>query len=79
MDVSLTTVTAVAAVPPRLTVAPLRKPVPVIISAVPPSVGPELGAIVLTVGAGFENVGAALNATICITQGAVLSRGVQAL
>jgi hypothetical protein len=53
MDVSLTTVTAVAAVPPRPTVAPARKPVPVIISAVPPAVGPVLGVIDATVGAGL--------------------------
>ena len=53
IDVLLTTVTPVAAVPPRLTVAPARNPVPVIVTGVPPLAGPELGAIELTVGAGF--------------------------
>ena len=46
------TVTPVAAVPPILTVAPERKPVPVMVTAVPPLAAPELGLIELTVGAG---------------------------
>ena len=37
MEVLLTTVTPVAGVPPKLTVAPARKPVPVMVTAVPPS------------------------------------------
>ena len=53
IDVLLTTVTPVAAVPPRLTVAPARKPVPVMVTAVPPLAVPELGLIELTVGAGL--------------------------
>jgi len=53
IDVLLTTVTPVATVPPRLTVAPPGKRVPAIISAVPPLAVPVLGVIELTVGAGL--------------------------
>ena len=56
MVVLLTTVTFVAAVPPRVTVAPFRKPVPVMVTAVPPVVSPELGEIDETLGAGFGTV-----------------------
>ena len=52
IDVEFTTVTPVAAVPPRLTVAPARKPVPVIVIGVPPVVVPDVGEIELIVGAG---------------------------
>jgi hypothetical protein len=52
MEVELTTVTLVAAVPPKLTVAPLEKPVPVMVTDVPPLVVPEVGEIADTVGAG---------------------------
>ena len=48
--VALTTVTAVAAVPPMMTVGPDRKPVPLIVTAVPPLVVPETGAT-LAIGA----------------------------
>ena len=51
MEVELTTVTLVAAVPPRVTVAPLTKSVPVMVTDVPPFVDPELGEIEVTVGA----------------------------
>jgi hypothetical protein len=50
--VAFTTVTPVALVPPRVTVAPLTKPVPLIVTLVPPAVGPEVGLIPVTVGAG---------------------------
>jgi hypothetical protein len=53
IDVLFTTVTPVAAVPPMFTVAPARKPVPVMVTAVPPLVGPVLGVIDVTVGAGL--------------------------
>jgi hypothetical protein len=53
IDVLLTTVTDEAAVPPRLTVAPVRKPVPVMVTEVPPAAVPVLGVIELTVGAGL--------------------------
>src|SRR6266481_1514127 len=49
--VPLTTVTPVAALPPTLTVAPVTKLVPVIVTAVPPAVGPDEGATLATVGA----------------------------
>ena len=52
MEVELTTVTLVAAVPPMLTVAPLEKPVPVMVTDVPPLVVPEVGEMAVTVGAG---------------------------
>jgi hypothetical protein len=51
IEVELTTVTLVAAVPPKLTVAPDEKPVPVILTDVPPLVLPEVGEIAVTVGA----------------------------
>src|SRR5438876_12052197 len=50
--VALTTVTPVAAVPPTVTVAPAAKLVPVIVIAVPPAVGPEVGLTAVTVGGG---------------------------
>ena len=53
IDVSLTTTRLVAATPANVTpVAPL-KPVPVIVTAVPPAGGPVAGAISETVGAGM--------------------------
>jgi hypothetical protein len=51
--VLLTTVRPVAALPPRVTVAPAAKFVPVMVTAVPPLVGPVFGDTLLTVGAGF--------------------------
>jgi hypothetical protein len=53
IEVLLTTVTPVAGVPPRVTVAPERKPVPVMVTGVPPAGGPKLGEIAATVGAGL--------------------------
>jgi hypothetical protein len=49
--VALTTTTLVAAVPPNVTVAPAAKFVPVIVTAVPPAVGPVFGDMLVTVGA----------------------------
>ena len=51
IEVLLTTFTDVAAAPPMVTVAPLEKLVPVIVTLVPPAVVPELGDMLLTVGA----------------------------
>jgi hypothetical protein len=48
--VALTTTTLVAAVAPNVTVAPMAKLVPVIVTAVPPAVGPLFGDTLLTVG-----------------------------
>lgn len=56
IEVLFTTVTPVAAVPPKLTVAPVKKLVPVIVTPVPPPTGPVLGVIDVTVGAGFVAV-----------------------
>ena len=50
MVVLLTTTTLVAAVPPNVTVAPVAKFVPVIVTAVPPPTGPLLGETLVTVG-----------------------------
>jgi hypothetical protein len=50
IEVLLTTTTFVAAVPPKVTVAPLAKFVPVIVTAVPPDVDPLFGDTLLTVG-----------------------------
>ena len=52
MEVLLATLTLVAAVPPKVTLAPAAKLVPVMVTAVPPLVEPELGETELTVGAG---------------------------
>ncbi len=51
IEVALTTTILVADTPPMVTVAPLTKFVPVIVTLVPPAVGPEAGAIAVTVGA----------------------------
>lgn len=48
--VALTTTTLVAATPPMVTVAPAPKPVPVIVTGVPPATGPPEGATLDTVG-----------------------------
>lgn len=50
MLVLLTTTTFVAAVPPNVTVAPVAKLVPVMVTAVPPAVVPLLGETLVTVG-----------------------------
>ena len=54
IDVLLTTVTPVAAVPPKLTAAPAKKFVPAIVTVVPPPAGPVLGATDMTPGAGYS-------------------------
>jgi hypothetical protein len=51
IEVVLTTLMPVAAVPPTVTVAPLTKFVPVMVILVPPNVVPEVGEIPETVGA----------------------------
>jgi hypothetical protein len=48
--VALTTTRLVAAVPPIVTVAPVAKFVPVIVTAVPPTVVPVFGDTLVTVG-----------------------------
>jgi hypothetical protein len=48
--VPLATTTLVAAVPPNVTAAPAAKFVPVMVTAVPPAVGPLFGDTPLTVG-----------------------------
>ena len=51
IEVSLTTVTFVAGVVPKSTAVAPVKPVPVIVTSVPPSVGPLVGLTPVTVGA----------------------------
>ena len=69
IDVPLATTTLVAAVPPIVTPAPARKPVPVMVTDVPPAVVPDVGAIVLIVGAGLGIVPwpLARNVATCMT------------
>jgi hypothetical protein len=50
IDVLLTTTTLVAAVLPNITVAPLAKLVPVMVTDVPPATGPVFGLTLVTVG-----------------------------
>ena len=50
MVVPFTTTTLVAAVPPNVTIAPVAKFVPVMVTAVPPPVDPVFGETLLTVG-----------------------------
>jgi hypothetical protein len=66
MVVLLLTTTFVAAADPNVTVAPVTKFVPVIVTAVPPAVVPLLGLTLVTVGIGPDT---AENVTICITHG----------
>ena len=54
--VLLLTLTLVAAVPPKLTVAPLTKFEPLMVTEVPPAVDPLLGVTELPVGAGAGGV-----------------------
>jgi hypothetical protein len=57
MVVVLVTETIVAAVPPKVTASVVAvKFVPVMVTVVPPAVGPEAGATVVTVGAGGTNL-----------------------
>ena len=52
IDVAELTVTPVAAAPPKETVSPAAKFVPVTVTAVPPDADPEAGETALTVGGG---------------------------
>jgi hypothetical protein len=50
IEVPLTTVIPAALFPPIVTVAPETKPVPVIVTEVPPETGPTLGLMAVTAG-----------------------------
>jgi hypothetical protein len=63
--VALTTTTLVAAAVPNVTVAPVAKFVPVMVTAVPPAVDPVFGDTLLTVGA-VEPADGVRKATICM-------------
>ena len=54
IEVLPATVTPVAAVPPKLTVAPDTKFVPVIVDPVPPPIGPVAGLTAVIVGAAVK-------------------------
>src|SRR6266852_638029 len=66
--VALTTTTFVAAAPPNVTVAPVAKFVPVMVTAVPPAVGPLLGLTLLTVGAGATYVNPFVRLPVCVSR-----------
>jgi hypothetical protein len=68
MVVAFTTTTAVAIVPPKVTVAPVAKFVPVMVTAVPPAVVPLFGETPLTVGT-TGGVPAPITGTITPNQG----------
>jgi hypothetical protein len=51
IEVKLTTVIPVQAVPPKVGIAPVKKPVPVIVTDVPPTAKPLVGDIEVKVGA----------------------------
>jgi hypothetical protein len=51
IDVALSTLTPVAASPPKVTVAPVTNPVPVMVTEVPPAGRPAVGATEVTAGA----------------------------
>ena len=51
MEVALFTVKLVAGVAPNFTAVAAAKPVPVMLTTVPPAVGPLVGAMPVTVGA----------------------------
>src|SRR5439155_866517 len=65
--VAFVTLTLVAAVPPMLTVAPVTKFVPVIVTVVPPAVEPDGGAMDVTVGAGPAYVKPLVNVAACVS------------
>jgi hypothetical protein len=70
IEVALTTLTPVHVTAPMVTVAPLTKFVPVMVTAVAPAVEPDDGEIALTVGADagcVANAGAAVNTNAAIT------------
>jgi hypothetical protein len=71
--VLLTTLTPVAAVPPTLTDAPAAKLVPVIVTVVPPGVGPAAGDTLPTVGAGAEAVYVKLAASVALCASAFVT------
>jgi hypothetical protein len=54
--VLLVTKTLVAGTPPIISVAPVVKPLPLIVTEVPPAVVPEFGVILLTFGVGEVDV-----------------------
>jgi len=56
IEVPLVTFTLDAAAPPKLTVAPETKLVPLIVTELPPAAGPVFGETPVTVGAGAVGV-----------------------
>jgi hypothetical protein len=67
-ELLLTKLTLLAAAPPKVTFAPETKLLPVMLTTVPPPVGPELGDTELMLGAALVVPPVPLKATNCITQ-----------
>jgi hypothetical protein len=78
MVVLFVTVTLVAVAVPNCTVAPATKFVPVIVTTVPPDVGPVLGDRLVMVGEATPPPPAARKATICMTHQPEEERGAAA-
>jgi len=78
MVVLFVTTTLVAAVAPNVTVAPVAKFVPVMVTPVPPAVGPLFGETLVTVGTVPPPDGVR-KATICMIHGPAELRGAEAL
>ena len=78
IEVPLTTMTLVADAPPKVTLAPEAKFVPVIVTAVPPLVVPDVGETAVGAGGDDELCRLPWKATICITQVPPLSIAVAA-
>ena len=70
IDVPETTLTPVAAAVPKATVSPVRKPLPVMVTVVPPTVGPPVGLMPVTVGAVAADAGEAATRVIPVANNA---------
>jgi hypothetical protein len=82
IEVLLTTVTFVAGTPAKVTVAPEKKFVPVIVTAVPPEAGPLVGLMLVMVGAGkkgMKRVRVAVDVGDVLGVGALAAGGVRGM
>lgn len=78
IDVALTTVTFVAGEPAKVSVAPATKFVPVTVTLVPPVMGPDVGLMLETVGAGRNGArGAGIAVTLGIRRDCSRGDGVE--
>jgi hypothetical protein len=79
MEVELTTVTPVAATPPRVSVAPPTKLLPVTVMNVPPAAGPDVGLTESTRGFGPKvgvSVGVNVRVAVNVLEGVNVRVGV---